>query len=160
MSKVITFSRGYPGYHPKAKEDTFFAEKIWASFAQLGIPTEQYKNQFIWPRGWFDQKFEPKGHTIRAGHRFKVGEKFSPRVWSGKPYKSRQIRIGPDIEIAKLWDIEFDGDGCLWVYSENEGNDVIDSVAKNDGLTKEDLYAWFQQPFTGQIICWDPKIEY
>jgi len=26
---VLTFSRYYPAYHPKVKQETFFVEKIW-----------------------------------------------------------------------------------------------------------------------------------
>lgn len=46
-----------------------------------------------------------KEHTIRKGKRWKVGDKFSPRIWSGKPYKSKQIILAPDTEIKQVFDI-------------------------------------------------------
>lgn len=73
MSRVITFSRVFPSYHPI-------------------IPSA----------------------PVTAG---KVGDKFSPRVWSGKPYRSKMITIAPDIEVKQIWDFERDEDGCLWIYS-------------------------------------------
>ena len=107
MSKVITFSTTFPTYHPKAGEPTFFVEKIWESIrTKSNIDSPQYhycKFEFDLMH-WM--KYSPKHHTIRAGNRWKAGEKFSPRVWSGKPYNSKQITIAPDIEINKVWNIE------------------------------------------------------
>lgn len=31
MSKVITFSRTFPAYHPRKGEPTYFVEKFWTS---------------------------------------------------------------------------------------------------------------------------------
>jgi hypothetical protein len=104
---------------------------------------------------------EPKYHTIRAGHRWKVGDKFSPRVWSGKAYRSKQFIIGPDIEVKKVWDIEKHHDFFMI-----NGNGVlareVSELAKNDGLDELDLRHWFgkEPKFSGQIICWNDKIEY
>jgi hypothetical protein len=36
--KVITFSRTYPSYHPKAGQPTYFVEKVWSSLDKLGFP--------------------------------------------------------------------------------------------------------------------------
>lgn len=35
-------------------------------------------------------------------------------------------------------------------------------IAENDGLTSDDLLAWFKypKPFSGQIICWNHNIKY
>ena len=171
MSKVITFSRVYPSHHPKKGEPTFFMEKIWSS---IGMNDHEIISQFIWPSDWLDQKFEPKHHTIRAGHRWKVGDKFSPRVWSGKPFQSKQITIAPDIEISKVWDfkINVDDDYVLitiddWpLFEENmtfqTHFDALEELAKNDGLTVDDFKIWFKYPsnFDGQIICWNDKLDY
>lgn len=43
-----------------------------------------------------------KYHTIRAGNRFKKGDYFSPRIWTDKPYASKQYQFHPDILIV-LW---------------------------------------------------------
>ena len=169
MSRVITFSRVFPSYHPRAGEPTHFVEKVLKSLydpAFLLKPPQEFKTV-----GGHDitklhlkqpiEVFDPKHHTIRAGHRWKVGDTFSPRVWSGIPYKSKQITFALDIEIKQIWDVEFDEDGSLWIFSDNErGPEVVEEVAKNDGLTKDDLFAWFNKPFTGQIICWNENINY
>lgn len=164
MAKVITFSRVFPSYHPKAGMPTFFVEKIWKSLGGVVLKytnpfhTEDYKKGIVW--GY--QLVEGCKHTtIRAGHRWKAGDWFSPRVWSGKPYRSKQIQFAPDIQVKKVWDVEFDEDGCLWIISDKErGPRVLHRVAKNDGLTLDDLIAWFNKPFTGQIICWNENIKY
>lgn len=178
MSKVITFSRVFPTYHPRAGEPTYFVEKLhWAitstifeswphADAMLRDLNKHLPENII--QDFIDDLDDEtdysgieKNHTIRAGHRWKVGDKFSPRVWSGKPYNSKQIIIAPDIEVKKIWDVEFDEDGCFWIFSDKErGPRVLHRVAKNDGLTKDDLIAWFNKPFTGQIICWNETINY
>lgn len=48
MSRVITFSRTYPSYHPKAGQPTYFVEKVMNSFhvdalgARFFIPFEEH----------------------------------------------------------------------------------------------------------------------
>lgn len=85
MSKVITFSRIFPAHHPKAGQPTYFVEKLITSFDQTQLGFEQILKFPASPLGQIvDLKIfdscQPKHHTIRAGHRFKVGDKFSPRV--------------------------------------------------------------------------------
>ncbi len=159
MSRVMTFSRVFPSYHPKAGEPTYFVEKIWES---IKMKDPDYISQFIWG-DWLDQKFEPKHHTIRAGHRWKVGDKFSPRVRSGKPYQSKQIIIAPDIEVKKVWNIRIDYI-VHWIDSSGRMFAIDDDeLAKNDGLGIQDFVDWFDTrngPFIGQIICWNDSIEY
>lgn len=172
MSRVITFSRTFPSYHPRAGEATHFIEKVVGglvardvegcdtplikSLRDSGLLSISVLNEIT--KGTYSQY---KHHTIRAGHRWKEGDRFSPRVWSDKPYRSKQIQFAPEIEIKKIWDIEFDEDGCLWVYSDKEkGPKVLHTVAKNDGLSLTDLMSWFNKPFTGQIICWNENINY
>lgn len=113
-------------------------------------------------------KFVSKHHTIRAGHRWKPGDRFSPRVWSGKPYVSKQIIIAPDIEVKKVWNFEISENRYSLGHDKsvcNEmdfGNERICRIAMNDGLTLFDFREWFQfpKPFSGQIICWNEDIEY
>lgn len=108
-----------------------------------------------------------KNHTIRAGHRWKVGDKFSPRVWSGKPYRSPQVILAPDVEIKKIFDIRIKGwhvfiNNKLYSGLWNASRAIL--LAKNDGLEIEDFWSWFSQKgepdFEGQIICWNEKITY
>jgi len=122
-------------------------------------------------------KFTPKHHTIRAGNRWKVGMYFSPRVWSGKPYQSKQITLAPDVEIKQVWKFEIKceqkGEHGFYINgtmvsesSERNGNwfnkGIIDEISKNDGLDVVDFLNWFKFPsnFSGQIICWNNDVKY
>jgi len=176
MSKVLTFSRVFPSYHPRKGEPTYFVEKIWNSLWLNGKRDIDYKmvcdlnpDKDIWDYWMKIERLEqnPKHHTIRAGHRWKVGDKFSPRVWSRKPYQSKQIIIAPDIEVKKVWDFESKGG---WIYLKSKdgnwagvGQNKFTEIAKNDGLSYDDFKKWIKYPKdTGnmQIICWNENIEY
>lgn len=166
MSKVITFSRVFPKKHPKEGQLTFFVEQIYNSLRELNLPlpkNSDFTKEFMWsilPLSLFGSKH----HTVRSGKRFKVGEYFSPRVWSGKPYSSKQIIIAPDIEIKKIWDIRYDQNGW-WI----NGNlfYAVERLAENDGLSLPDFLDWFNvhpkkkgETFNGQIICWSDDVSY
>ena len=172
MSRVITFSRVFPKGHPKEGQPTFFSEKIMASFADI-LPDYKIPDSFtLWD--WHEYyNAIPKYHTIRSGTRWKVGDKFSPRVWSEKPYASKQIQFAPDIEIKKVWlfKIHMEADGMKFTVGENTFpielgqntyHPTILEIAKNDGLNIDDFLSWFKYPnfFYGQIICWNGKIQY
>lgn len=165
MSKVIMFSRYFPSYHPRKGEPTYFVEKIWNSIA---YKPEIYLEQFPIPYDELGIDFskidQEKHHTIRGGHRFKVGDWFSPRVWSGKPYKSKQIVIAPDIQVKKAWDFELTLDDLFYIgkdlYAYSSSHDALEVLAANDGLSQVDLLNWFNKPSEGQIICWNESIEY
>ena len=173
MSKIRTFSRVYPSYHPHKGEPTYFVEKIWESLIQLEEILLSRCCELSRQTGIGDYtmnnirkvNFEPKHHTIRVGHHFKPGDWFSPRVWSGTPYKSKQIIIAPDIQVKKVWDFDIEGtdiflNGKREAYV--EGFDIHE-IANNDGLTLEDFLEWFKftkKNFNGQIICWNENINY
>lgn len=168
--RVLTFSRFYPAYHPKKGLDTFFPEKIIVS---IGMEDEYISQQkFPWMNDFSLGLDDPKHHTIRAGNRWKVGDWFSPRVWSDKPYRSKQIEFAPPIQVKKVWPITIrphkehgfvihikDRYVADW---EGTANITQSELAKNDGLEKDDLLRWFRvpKPFTGQIICWNENINY
>jgi hypothetical protein len=175
MSRVITFSRTFPAHHPKAGQPTHFVEKILASLDDSGLQWTSALdvNKVLDSEYYFNiNSGDGKHHTIRAGKRWKVGDKFSPRVWgndinpkSGKsgPYHSKQIVIAPDVEIVKVWDIGLRVRGDFkefYCNDEDITGTSIELIAKNDGLSTEDMLSWFNKPFTGQIICWNPKINY
>lgn len=182
MSKVITFSRRFPSYHPRFPEETFFVEKI---LNQLNIDyrNKSYKDLLFYLNEWslkdgklsdFDllafiielnknmslRGYARKSHTIRGSNRFKIGEKFSPRVWSYIPYKSPQIIFAPDIEIKKVWNFEIK-DRTFFVNDKDIDEDIV-SLCYHDGLYLTDFIDWFQypKPFSGQIICWNENIKY
>lgn len=180
MSKVITFSRTFPAYHPRKGEPTLFIEKFWNSFSVQILDQEFYVpfeddlmdlNKAL-PFGVlynfkafaYGSRYNvgSKHHTIRSGHRFKAGDYFSPRVWSGKSYQSKQIIIAPDTLIQKVYDFKIIGGVFFinWVKVIDES--ILHEIAKNDGLARSDLFKWFKYPadFNGQIICWSDKINY
>ena len=180
MSKVITFSRYFPSYHSKKGEHTFFVEKILNGIKPkqenglvdihlLPEPVQEIINDFQ----MLCEPTDIKYHTIRSGKRWKVGDKFSPRVWSGKPYASKQITIADDIEVKKIWNFEMKPalwfDECEYFIDGVLCNGNILEVAKNDGLDIIDFAVWFEgkkaasskrKPFFGQIICWNENINY
>lgn len=171
MSRVVTFSRTFPAYHPKKGEKTYFVEKIWKGLYDAEpsnyIPfdgywqcydaifpaTEDYKENI--------HQHYPKYHTIRAGHRWKAGDKFSPRVWSGKPYASKMTTIAPDIEIKKVWSFEIAANKLFIDGKEITAAQWME-LAKNDGLTVSEMLDWFRYPreFNGQVLCWNANLNY
>lgn len=194
MSKVIIFSEYYPKYHPKAGQPTYFPEKILA-----GLDMTKWCQWCALQEGFIDKNSElnkklcylfndqisyqgqPKVHTIRRGNRWKVGDWFSPRVWSGKPYRSKQIQFAPDIQVKKVWKILvwWNNTICIWLQDENtsewtfinksyEQHPSVPLIIHNDGIeTKEDFFSWLtygltktKPAFEGQIICWNDKIVY
>ncbi|HRP30485.1 MAG TPA: hypothetical protein PKV73_01270 [Agriterribacter sp.] len=169
--RVLTFSRFYPAYHPKKGKPTFFVEKIVNGLNQItNAGVEVHENVDFNLELYY--LCDPKFHTIRAGSRWKVGDWFSPRVWSDKPYRSKQIEFAPPIQVKKVWPITIrphkehgfvihikDRYVADW---EGTANITQSELAKNDGLEKDDLLRWFRvpKPFTGQIICWNENINY
>lgn len=187
MSRVITFSRQFPAYHPKAGQPTYFVEKLWNSlpnytpsyYELINLnPGKEKEAELCWDPVYMNfHTLGPKLHTIRAGHRWKTGDKFGPRVWSGKPYRSPQIAIGPDIEIKKTWDFEINQSSIRDIMNVNINGVLFSEImagcfatklegmielAKNDGLSYDDFLEWFKfpKPFSGQIICWDENVNY
>lgn len=181
MARFLTFSRTFPAYHPKAGQPTRFIEKIYAGLADINpdfkIPNDA--NAF-WDWHEYYNCTAPKFHTIREGHRWKAGDYFSPRVWGNDinpktgrsgPYQSKMITIAPDIKIERVWGI------IIYKSDEFEGAETVANIegikmpihpnhytaqqlAKNDGLSVEDMLNWFNKPLSGQIICWNKEIEY
>ncbi len=174
MSKVITFSRTFPAYHPKKGQPTYFVEKFWESYQQTEsdiskvlTPLTPYIQEYKASNDFNYIKYGAKNHTIRGGNRWKVGDYFSPRVWSGKPYNSPQIKIAPDTLIVKVWDFEIDENGVYSIDGYYTDNVTDELLAKNDGLNEMDLQHWFipnynkwNKKFKGQIICWNESVNY
>ena len=168
MSRVITFARVFPKYHPKAGQPTFFVERLIPAFATV-LPFMDIDN-------WVDGEIasnkikididkllalNKKWHTIRAGHRWKPGDKFSPRSWSDKPYASKQVILSPDIEVVETYDVFIDKYKDWWEFRLNTNDlslDQIELIANNDGLIPIDFYDWFRMDsvgtFDGQLIAW------
>lgn len=177
--KVITFSKYFPKKHPRSGMPTYFPEKIWGGLLELGVISLSKTVELSRATGIGNWNMNTirhanlgfKYHTIRAGDRWKVGEQFSPRVWSGKPYASKQVEIAPPITIEKIW--EFGINKTDYFIKDSKGiirtilrNDLRE-IAMNDGLERDDFESWFaihpkkgENYFTGQILCWNPNINY
>jgi len=179
--KVITFARYFPKKHQREGEATFFVERIWKGLDTGNRMNGEYSIYYklprlmkdghwqlphLWRDQMIDKKFFPKYHTIRAGKRWKVGDWFSPRIWSGLPYRSKQIQFAPDIQIKNIWDVNIGGERfnkCVSVVHDNSKYETLiplADVAKNDGLSNDDFINWFPNNFSGQILCWSNKIKY
>ncbi len=168
MSKVITFSTAFPKYHPKAGQPTYFVERLHKSLDGYREIERLEVTPDLMPFFNFAEygNCDPKHHTIRSGNRWKVGDKFSPRIWSEIPYQSKQIIIAPDIEIKKIYDFYIDplsGDYVLDGFPVKI--DKLKIIATNDGFTElDDFELWFKlkkgEYFYGQIICWNDEIDY
>jgi hypothetical protein len=191
MSRVITFSTKFPSHHPRKGEPTLFVEKLYNSFNKK-VDFNGKSEEFFMPfeeevrklNMWRDipfnkvtdflerlenrQGLKPKIHTIRAGSRWKAGDFYSPRIWSAAPYNSKQIIIMPDTEIVRTQRFEIlPGRGVFIDYRDigffSEKGDVMMELADNDGLSVDDMKAWFRNGryFLGQILYHiDQKTSY
>jgi hypothetical protein len=193
--KYIMCSRHFPKGHPKAGRPTGFVEKILYDLVSRKVCMKSKAVEWARATGideyhpmYYIDTFNqyectmPKGHTIRPGSRFKPGEMVSLRVWSDKPYHSKQIEFA-QVEVKRTWSIEinnrfgaasFEGviDGKIFAqlhYGNDRdlNKDGLIKLAANDGLELEDFVDWFaihpkkkEQVFKGQIICWSDEIDY
>ena len=175
MSKVIIFSLTFQKSHPRAGEQTYFIEKLFTSLCEDSTSPIEESMLIQNVIAYYDIDYSilnscsPKRHTIRPGNRFKVGEFFSPRAWSAKPYSSPQIKLAADIQIKKIWTVEIMNnkiiiDGSFYAEYKYPGHIDFnfEFIATNDGLSPEDFINWFpaDKAFKGQIICWNDEINY
>lgn len=178
MAKVITFNTKFPAYHNSMKgEPTHFVEKLLLSFIDIGeisisrsVEIAKELNLELMNDVNKVRKLDlhPKVHTIRGGHRFKAGDLFSPRIWTGKPYNSKQFVLAHDVEVKQTWHFEIlDRDVYLnHKYHCKVFSGKFHDLALNDGLTSEQLKQWFKYPKLNinlkdhQIICWCDEINY
>lgn len=163
MSKTITFTRFFLKGHQRAGGPTYFVEQIYNSIYKKGDWSDAPGSEDKYVMDLDTNITGIKHHTIRSGHRWKVGDQFSPRVWSGKPYASKQIIIALDIEIKQIYNFDIDENGIISVNGKytHEYPGIDRLIAKNDGLGFIDFYHWIIEPcfvkrvtFSGQIICW------
>jgi hypothetical protein len=172
MAKVITLSRQFPSYHPKAGQETHFVENAWRSLFHkviLGIGNpiglEVEYQSFL-----SENHIRPKHHTVRLGRRWKDGDMASLRVWSEKPYNSPQIKICQDVKL-RVVDIVLDFKNGLIYRPMSDGSKKAISALElsiNDGLTFQDFQDWFQVEknqkkgiaVEAQILIWGDVKEY
>jgi len=146
--------------HPKQGQPTHFVEKFLKSINKIFAD----ENRELNPRLSLDN-FQPKHHTVRMGRHFKPQDELTVAVWSGKPYRSKQIKLwtGSIRTINVL--IYSSSQGCRFMKQDTDS--VLYQIgslqlAKNDGLNHEDFQAWFKLPHgihEAQILIWG-GVEY
>ncbi len=182
-SRITTFSRTFPAYHPRRGESTHFVEGI---LTQLNIDYTDH-HYFIWliennpkiSERFLDNFFNslsvnipPKSHTIRAHKKpLKIGEFINPVCWAGVPYHKTkegywQIRFCPDIMVQHVQKFNTNEQGSIFV--DGKHFPYFGEICKNDGLNGEDFLDWFKieydslnnKPFNGNIIIWNEHVKY
>lgn len=178
---LIPFSRYFPSKHPRSGEPTYFVEAV---LTQLGIDYTSHdyfmqlcqlnpdRSEIMLEEFQenLSENIVPKSHTIRATEKWKPGMLFLPVVWSGAPYRTKQIRFAPGVEVKKTWSFQIINciDRRFYLIEDNEFDEFkVGNVANNDGLSLEDFERWFlchpkarDNGFKGQIICWNENIQY
>lgn len=168
MPKVITFSQLFPASHAHAGVPTWFVERIWhglrgqfdSEMMHAYLDEQDKKLWEINRISWLALKgIAPKIHTIRAGHSRKVGDVFAPRIWSGKPYASKQVQFAPDLTMRHIVNFERTADRRI-LLNETDCTFHATTIADNDGLTLDEFWAWFDKPFIGQVLIWAEENPY
>lgn len=159
---VLTVSIAFPKTHKRAKEPTFFVEKILSNQIACGLisknEVEKYKPFSI----FIFNTDTPKIHTVRANYplwkkRIEQVQKgdaiISLRFWSGKPYNSKQIEFcqldkNSGVGIQALY-FEFEKLLEPFVSMEDSENGTqtylsTHEIAINDGLFYPDFQEWFK----------------
>lgn len=168
MTKVRTLSRTFMKGHPRAGEPTFFVEKFLLSRMSMGITIKELKkyDSLVSPEA---KAKLPKHHTIRMGRHFKANDELTLAVWSGKPYRSKQVKLwtGPIRSVNILIIVRH----TYVKISKDVTDGLVDTitplniykVANNDGLEYHDFLEWFKLPvgvYEAQILIWNPEINY
>lgn len=149
----LTLSQTFPATHPRKGEPTYFKEKIYNAGVLMSGPVD-----YQLPANSKDLNVT-KLHTIRANYKLwayrfakiETGQAcLSVRVWSGKPYRSKQIEIArltkdDGIGLQALEFLEFDPafKPGIWIAGKTYSQSQKLILAENDGLSFDDWNAWF-----------------
>lgn len=130
--------------------------------------TEMITNSFFINTEDFSEWTTPKLHSIRAGHRWRKGMKihFATGVRT-KKYDNWATGVCKGVQDIEIKWGHPNEDPSLYIDNvaavEFEGEDFIEEIAENDGLTKAQFLDWFyaaasddngKRTFKGQIIHW------
>lgn len=122
---VLTVSETFPSYHKRKGENTNFVQLINEG-KKIHTIRGNYK---LWKK---------RASVINSGKAI-----LSIRVWTGKPYQSKQreAAIRTKIEVQR---IQFDR--LLGIFIDEYDSDIqLDDLAKNDGLSLSDFKEWFKE---------------
>lgn len=163
---TLPFKTHFPKDIPLiGKKPTFFIERIWYSLGENNYPKEYEEMRTIYQDRFGDFNcggyYIPKHHTIRAGNRFKEGDKLHMVI--NNRTKNR-FQFCPVLEVKSVQDVfmscfkselEIDIDDRYRYYTDKE------KLALNDGFKSyEEFEAYFkyimrkERTFSGQIIHW------
>lgn len=120
---VLTVSIVFPKTHPRAGQPTYFPEKIKAGTKIHTIRD----NLELW---------QHRAREINAGRGI-----LSVRIWTGKPYASKQEEIMRFEEIG-IQSIERTPLG--WFIDMYDTDILTEQIARNDGLMYQDFADWFR----------------
>lgn len=123
---VLIISTKFPAYHIKEGQRTDFIEKI---FARRKIHTIR-TNYDLWER--------------RFKEIMKGKARLSVRIWTGKPYRSKQTEVFSFVESNGIG-LEKLEHPDNFMFATIEGKKIDwDKVAINDGLDFDDFCEWFK----------------
>lgn len=193
MARVIMFSQNFPNkMGDLAGAPTYFPCKFINAQNPEGkkVINDWYLDKygmrwreafrergFIYKGGVVKMKFSNgfKPHTIRTDTNkiYKSGAELSPRIWAGRPYRSKQFQFAPNVFISsiqkltvrlgktkKMVIVEVDGD-LLGMYHIEYKEEIlfknkeysITDLAKNDGFPDvHSFFGWFGHKYEGRII--------
>lgn len=131
----IMLSRSFPATHPKAGQETGFAQKVMAAIGNT--PCHPKKLHTI--RANYDL-WKKRIYEVMAGKAV-----LCLRQWTGKPYRSKTVVIktltaADGIGIQKL-NFNWSGTGLNFIEEKMLHNS---NLADNDGLSLNDWQAWFR----------------
>jgi hypothetical protein len=142
-TQVLTVSKRFLAWHPKAGQPTYFKEEVLIGQSMTNMVPSNLRSTLF-----------AKLHTIRDNcpyweSVFERGMKLSVRQWIDKPYKKPGQEKVFDIEPG-LWGIQkitlINGQNGLEAFVGDKGID-IEMLAANDGLSRDDFEAWFSTYF-------------
>jgi len=130
---VLGFKQKFPWGEP-----TYFREKILAGVGYGPIVSL------------------PKIHTIRAGNRWRAGDKIH-MAYGVRTKNYEQFNKGiPELAFVKsVQKIEMWWDRSLYILIDGKYFEDMETLSINDGFNDVmDFQKWFNKKFTGQIIHW------
>jgi len=155
-------------------ESTYFREKILAIVGRVSINGDNISDGPI-----INDGFKPKIHTMRAGNRWKPGDKIhmaygvrtkeyqqfnkgipelencisTQRIKLTWIYKNAYVETNLPLRKIKGPHGEFNYYPAIWVDDKPLNQSQIELLADNDGFDSiYQFFIWFNKDFTGQII--------
>lgn len=120
---VLMISEQFPKYHKRAGELTNFFDKI-----KKGEKIHTIRQNF--------ELWQKRAKAINEGRAI-----LSIRMWSGQPYKSKQVEL---FQFDKIGVQSIDHNGCDWVIDGQILFMPSDEIPNNDGLSFSDFWQWFK----------------